>query len=131
VRAAAGSYGVHVLEVGTRQKNQPPPRHVVFEALTQPDRDPGRRWLVLLSDEQRPEVLSAEEPHLVIWSSLWPRCPGARVRFDLHDGARGDGTDLRWTLSVEEPAPAASLIGHMCKRLNVLINAELRYSFGS
>jgi hypothetical protein len=120
-----------VLEVGTRQKNQPPPPHVVCEALTQPDRDPNRRWLLLLSDEQRPEVLSAEEPHIVIWSSLWPRCPDAQVRFDLHDDAEGSGTDLRWTLSVEEPAPSASLIGHMCKRLNVLINAELRYSFGS
>jgi hypothetical protein len=120
-----------VLEVGTRRKNQPPPPHVVFEALTQPDRDPDRRWLALLSDEQRPQVLVAEEPHVVIWSSLWPRCPGARVRFDLHDDADGSGTGLRWTLLVEEPAPTASLIGHMRKRLTVLSNAELRYSFGS
>ena len=120
-----------MLEVGTRQKNQPPPPHVVFEALTHPDRDPNRRWLVLLSDEQRPEVLSAEERHIVVWSSLWPRCPDARVRFDLQQGEKRDGTELRWTLLVQEPPPAASLIGHMCKRLNVLINAELRYSFGS
>jgi hypothetical protein len=120
-----------VLEVGTRQKNQPPPPHVVFQALTEPDRDPNRPWLLLVPDEQPPVVLSVEEPHVVLWSSLWPRCPRAQVRFDLHDEAEGSGTDLRWTLSVEEPAPSASLIGHMCKRLDVLINAELRSSFGS
>jgi len=27
--------------------------------------------------------------------------------------------------------PGPSLVGHMCKRLNQLINAELRYSFGN
>jgi hypothetical protein len=50
------------------------------------------------------------------------------VRFDLagDDG----GTMLRWTLSVEEPDPGAGLTGHLCKRLNQLVNAELRYSFG-
>jgi hypothetical protein len=130
-RTAGRAYGVGVLEVGTRRKNQPPPPHVVFEALTQPDRDPARPWLVLLPDEQRPEVLVAKEPRLVVWSSLWPRRPDARVRFDLEQDAERSGTDLRWTLSVEDPAPDASLTGHLCKRLNVLVNAELRYSFGS
>ena len=42
----------------------------------------------------------------------------------------GDGTDLRWTLLVEEPRPNDSLVGHMRKRLNQLINANLRYTFG-
>lgn len=51
------------------------------------------------------------------------------VRFDLpSDG--GGGTDLRWTLLVAEPLPESSLLGHMCKRLNQLINANLRYTFG-
>lgn len=42
----------------------------------------------------------------------------------------GGGTDLRWTLFVQEPAPGEELVGHLRKRMNQLINAELRYSFG-
>jgi hypothetical protein len=33
-------------------------------------------------------------------------------------------------LLVAEPLPDASLAGHLRKRLNQLVNAELRYSFG-
>jgi hypothetical protein len=63
----------------------------------------------------------------VVWSSLWSSRPDARIRFDL---TASSGTYLRWTLLVDEPAPDASKLGHMRKRLNVLINANLRYSFG-
>ena len=119
-----------MLEVGTRQKNQPAPPAAVFEALTQPHRDPARAWLSLLYEEHQPVLLEVEEPHLVVWSSLWSRRPDARVRFDLPVGVRGQGTDLRWTLLVEDPAPEPPLLGHLCKRLNELINRDLRYSFG-
>lgn len=82
-----------------------------------------------MDDEQRPRVLDAHMPSLVIWSSLWVRRPDAVVQFHLApDG--GDGTDLEWTLLVAEPVPDASLLGHMRKRLNQLINANLRYTFG-
>lgn len=40
------------------------------------------------------------------------------------------GSDLRWTLLVEEPLPDASRLGHLRKRINQLINADLRYSYG-
>lgn len=117
------------VEVRRRRRNQPAPPHIVFEALTDPDRDPGRRWLRLVADEQRPVVVRSEHPHLVVWSSLWPVRPDAQVRFDLPpDG--GAGTDLCWTLTVEDQDPDPAQLGHWCKRLNVLINAELRYSFG-
>lgn len=33
-------------------------------------------------------------------------------------------------ISVEEPVPDDALVGHLRKRLNQLINAELGYSFG-
>ena len=117
-----------MIDVGTRKKNQPAPPPVVFEALTKPERAGGRPWLRLLEDEIRPQVLECEEPGLVVWASIWPRRPDAAIRFDLSVG--GGGTDLRWTLSVEEPVPDEALVGHLCKRLNQLINAELRYSFG-
>jgi len=101
---------------------------VLFEALTTPNRDPARPWLLLLADEQPPQVLDAEDPGLVVWSSLWSKRPDARVRFDVaSDG--GAGTRLRWTLLVTDPPPDPSLLGHMRKRLNQLINANLRYTF--
>ncbi|GIF25404.1 hypothetical protein Ate02nite_81340 [Paractinoplanes tereljensis] len=116
-----------MIVAGHRKRTQPAPPHVVFEALTEPDRDPARPWLTLLADEQRPVVLEAAKPHLVVWSSLWPRRPDAQVRFDLtSDG--GFGTRLAWTLLVDEPMPDDSLVGHLRKRLNELINASYRNS---
>jgi hypothetical protein len=118
-----------VIEIGSRKRNQPAPPHVVFEALIEPDRDPSRHWLALLDDEVWPRVVRADSPSTVIWSSLWTKRPDATVRFDLPPGEHS-GTDLRWTLHVEEPMPDEALIGHMRKRLNQLINADLRYTFG-
>jgi len=103
---------------------------VVFESLLDPDRDPTRPWLVLLEDEQRPLVLTRHKPDTLIWSSLWIKRPDAHVRFELPPGKTGSGTDLRWTLLLQEPHPDAVLLGHLRKRLNVLINGNLRYSFG-
>ncbi|MGW4461697.1 hypothetical protein [Micromonospora sp. NPDC004704] len=117
-------------EVGSRRRNQPAPPHVIFEALTEPYRDPARPWLLLLDDERRPRTVRAERPHLVVWSSLWTKRPDALVRFDLPADRGGYGTDLRWTLLVDEPPPEAALLGHLRKRLNLLINANLRYTFG-
>lgn len=111
-------------------RSQPAPPHVVFEALTQPDRDPARPWLDLLDDEQPPQLIAADRPGLVLWSSLWSSRPDALVRFDLPGEHEGEGTDLCWTLLMNAPAPDAALIGRMRKRLNQLINANLRYTFG-
>jgi hypothetical protein len=118
-----------VLAAGSRQRSQPAPPHVVFDVLRDPGRDPARPWLLLLDDEQAPRLIDAAEPDFVVWSSLWQKRPDARVRFDLaSDGA--SGTQLRWTLLVEEPLPDPPLLGHLRKRLNELINANLRYTFG-
>jgi hypothetical protein len=100
-----------------------------LEVLADPDREPGRPWLLLLDDEQSPQLIDAEKPNFIVWSSLWEKRPDARVRFDLaSDGAAG--TRLRWTLHLAEPLPDPALLGHMRKRLNELINANLRYTFG-
>ncbi|MFC0004335.1 hypothetical protein [Micromonospora siamensis] len=118
-----------MLEAGRRARTQPPPPAVVFEALTEPDRDPARPWLRLLDDEQRPRIVEASYPRLVVWSSLWPRRPDALVRFELESDGSYD-TLLRWTLLVDEPMPDASLLGHLRKRINYLINESLRATFG-
>ncbi|MDO3702431.1 hypothetical protein Q3W71_12165 [Micromonospora sp. C28SCA-DRY-2] len=118
-----------MLEAGSRKRNQPAPPHVLFEALTEPNRDPARPWLLLLDDERWPRTLRTEMPHLVVWSSIWVTRPDAVVRFDLpFDGTYG--TDLRWTLLVAEPLPDPSLLGHLRKRVNQLINGNLRRTFG-
>ena len=78
---------------------------------------------------QRPRLLAAHPPSAVVWSSIWTKRPDAVIEFALpSDG--GAGTDLCWTLFVDDPAPDDALVGHMRKRMNVLINADLRYSVG-
>lgn len=82
----------------------------------------------MLDDEKLPAIEETEEFTVVTWSSLWLKRPDAMVRFDL--GEDRGGTQLRWTLYVEYPPPDEPLIGHMRKRMNQLINANLRYTFG-
>jgi hypothetical protein len=117
-----------VIEIGRRVSKQPAPPHVMFEALTEPNRDPARPWLHLLDDEVWPKMLVTESPSLVVWSSIWQRRPDAVLRFDLSNGS--SGTHALWTLSVDEPEPDASLLGHMRKRVNYLIDGSLRMTFG-
>ena len=119
-----------MVELGSRQRNLPAPPHVVFEDLTAPNRSAVRRWLRLLDDEVEPVVLGSQAPAYVVWSSLWPRRPDARITFELPQGGPGGGTDLRWTLGVDDPAPDESLTGHMRKRINTLIHANLRSTYG-
>lgn len=126
----SGAYPHRMEQVAaaTRRRNQPAPPHIIFDALTQPNSDPNRPWLDLLDDETAPRVLTAEAPNVVTWSSLWPGRADATVRFDL--ASDGQGCDLRWTLLLDEPLPDDSLLGRMRKRMNQLINANLRYTFG-
>ena len=119
-----------MIEVGKRKRNQPAPPRIVYEALVTPNRDPARQWLKLAVDEQPPGILDSIVPELVVWSSLWPSRPDAVLRFELPVDAGGQGTDLTWTLLVDQPEPAPPVLGHLRERINVLINAELRYSFG-
>jgi hypothetical protein len=122
-------YSPEVIEIGRRRRSQPAPPHVVFAALSDVDRDHDRPWLQLLADEQRPRVLHSEKPSALTWSSLWIKRPDATVTFDLPLCSDG-GTDLEWALHVDAPAPDDALVGHLRKRLNELINANLRYTFG-
>ena len=117
-----------MIEIGSRARSRPPPPHVVFEALVSPNRDPARPWLTVLDDEQFPTIGETEGFTLVTWSSLWVKRPDAVIRFELNGDS--SGTSLRWTLLVDDPPPGEALVGHMRKRMNRLINANLRYTFG-
>jgi hypothetical protein len=112
-----------MLELGSRSRAQPPPPHVVWDCL----RRPGS-WFELLDDEIEPRVLDSNRPNMVIWSSLWPGRPDDQIRFDLAPAP--SGSLVRWTLSTPGEAPDESKIGHLRRRLNVLINEKLRHSFG-
>jgi hypothetical protein len=115
-------------EIGSRRRNLPAPPWAVFADLCDPNPRTIRPWLFLLDDEIAPTVLESHRPDKVVWSSLWVKQPDARVQFDLEAG--GGGTDLRWTLYVDEPVPDQSRIGHLRKRMNKLLFADLRYSYG-
>ncbi len=116
-----------MIVLGSRSKGQPAPPHVILEALVDPHHDATRQWLALLYDEVEPQVVHIKGASVVVWSSIWSKRPQAQVRFDVQGGP--EGSELRWTLhDVEDPGPA--LTGHMCKRLNELINRDLRYTFG-
>jgi hypothetical protein len=116
-------------KIGSRQRSQPAPPWAIFDDLCDPHREPCRPWLHLLDDEIAPVVLESDRPGHVVWSSLWVKRPDVLVHFDL--SVRRDGTDQRWTLYVDEPVPDASLTGHMRKRIGELIDANLRYTYGS
>ena len=118
-------------DLGSRAKTQPPPAHIVFDSLRDPHELSTRHWLTLLPDEVEPRILEQVRPRLVVWSSLWPARPRDIVRYELSpDG--GGGCLLRWTLlSPEAASPSEAQLGHLCRRLNVLINEKLALSYGS
>lgn len=116
-------------EIATRRRSQPAPPWALFEDLCDPHRQPARPWLEVKDDEIAPTVLESDQARLVVWSSLWPERPDAIVRFDLTATDDG-GTDLRWTLCMDEPEPDTDLVSRIRHRLGELINANLRFTYG-
>lgn len=84
---------------------------------------------MLLDDEIEPVILEAVEPELVVWSSLWASRPDDQVRFELSSVAGGQ-TSVRFTLSTPADPPDRSKLGHLRKRMNTLLFADLRLSYG-
>ena len=114
--------------IGSRERTLPAPPSVVWRSLVRPH-DPGARpWLRLLDDEVEPRVMAAEEPVLAVWSSLWPGRPEDIVRLELRP--QDGGTALRWTMTTEGEPPDDSTTGHLRYRLNRLLWADLRLSYG-
>jgi uncharacterized protein YndB with AHSA1/START domain len=117
-----------VFELGRRRRTLPAPPHIVWSSLTDPHQRGARPWLNLLDDEAEPRVLEAVRPKLVVWSSLWPSTPDQSIRFDIaSDGASGTALTRTLTSPVEVDDAA---VGHRRYRLNKLIWADLRYSYG-
>ncbi|WP_245645576.1 hypothetical protein [Pseudonocardia acaciae] len=51
------------------------------------------------------------------------------MHFELTEGQRGE-TSLRFTLLTPDEAPDQSKTGHLRRRLNQLLFADLRFSYG-
>ena len=117
-----------MIEFGSRTHKLPAPRHVVWESLTNPHKQGTRPWLILLADEVEPKILVAEEPTRLVWSSLWPSRPHDQVQLEL--SSVGGETVLTFTLLTPEEPPDQSKLGHLRKRLNHLLGADLRFSYG-
>ncbi|MCR6488705.1 hypothetical protein M8542_38340 [Amycolatopsis sp. OK19-0408] len=118
-----------MIEIGSRARTLPAPLAAVWDSLVEPHRPGSRSWLVLLADEVEPRVLAAEKPGRVVWSSLWPSRPDDEVQFALSP-SRDGGTLLRFTLLTPAEAPDESKTGHLRRRLNQLLFADLRFSYG-
>jgi hypothetical protein len=109
----------------SRSKTQAPPAWAMYEALSDPAADQARReWLFLQAGEVPPRVLEAVFPSLVVWASLWPDRPDDQIRFDIEDER------LTWTLLGEASDADKERLDQLRYRLDVIINADLRYSFG-
>lgn len=117
-----------MIEYGARGRTLPAPPHVVWDDLVSPRQAGARAWLDLRSDEIPPTVVESERPTLVVWSSLWPGRPGDRVV--MHLGTKGADTLLHFTLLADGEAPDAATVGHIRLRINTLLWADLRYSYG-
>ena len=117
-----------MIEIGSRAQKLPAPPSVVWNSLVRPEREGTRPWLSLTADEVAPKILAAEEPHRVVWSSLWPGRPNDEVHFEL--AAIGSETSLKFPLLTPDEPPAQSTSGHLRYRLNHLLFADLRYSYG-
>ncbi|WP_432509366.1 hypothetical protein [Kineococcus auxinigenes] len=116
-----------VMRAAGRSTLHAPPPHVLFGTLARPGQDSNRAWLRLHPDEQQPQVVAAEEPTSLTWSSLWPELPTARIRLEL-SGEAGGGR-LTWTLLLQDPLANASEVRRLRYRINQLVNGDLRDRF--
>ena len=117
-----------MIEIGSRARKLPAPPAVVWDSLVNPHRRGARPWLELLPDEVPPRILHAERPTRVVWSSLWPSRPNDEVHLELR--ASGSETSLRFSLLTPDDPPDQSKTGHLRRRLNELLFADLRFSYG-
>ena len=115
-------------ELGTREKPLPAPAHVVWESLHEPQRPSARAWLHLGRGEVEPRVIEAEEPHVVVWSSLWADRPEDVIRLDVRPDRQG--SLLRFTWSSPDLLVEAEDLGWHRHRLNKLFFSDLRSSYG-
>ncbi len=110
-----------------RARKLPAPQ-IVWESLANPHQPGLRPWLVLLDDEVVPQILETQKPDWIIWSSLWPSRPNDQIKIELIDF--GSGTLVRFRPLTPDEVPDPSRTGHLRRRMNHLLFADLRFSSG-
>ena len=94
-------------------------RETLYDALT----THRGSWMYLHPGEIVPDVLQAERPNRVVWSSFWPAAPEDTVEL-LLDESRGD-TSLRWVWRSPTPPDDAG-VGISRQRLNTKLGGDVR-----
>lgn len=117
-------------EAGSRRPNQPALLTSSSGLSPTPDPGPQRPWLLLLDDQVAPRNAGEGRAGFSRVVIDMIKRPNAVIRLGLPRDDGGYGTDLRWSLQLVEPFPEDALLGPVCKRLNELINANLRYTVG-
>ena len=120
-----------MIEIGSRARNLPAPPRVVWLSLVDPRRagTSARGWS-WLDDEVEPRVLvrrRARAGRLVVAVA---EPAGRRGALRAHPRGRA-ARPCRFTLLTPHEMPDASKTGHLRKRLNHLLYADLRYSYGN
>lgn len=115
-------------QLGQTARSQAPPPPIVYAELLRPGGTPPRVWLQLREDEAPPVVTVIREGTELRWSSLWILHPDVVIDFAV--ARHGAGTLLTWTLRTSGPEPSAATVGHLRRRIQELINRDLRFSFG-
>jgi hypothetical protein len=94
-------------------------RETVFDALT----IHREQWMGLHPGEELPEVVAAESPNRVVWSSFWPAAPRDTIELVLDE--KTAGTTLRWIWRSPTP-PDARGIAITRQRLNTKLGGDIR-----
>ena len=118
----------HPFELGRRTRGLPPPPWVVCGSRcpSRAVRAPARGWS-LLDDEVEPRILDEQKAGSRGLVVAVAENPDQLIRFEL--APEGDGTGL--TVGADLAGRARlERVGHRRFRLNHLLFADLRYSYG-
>jgi len=80
-------------------------------------------WMRLHPGEVLPEVLEAEAPSRVVWSSFWPVAPDDTIELLLEQ--KTAGTSLRWVWRSPTP-PDARGVAITRQRVNTKLGGDIR-----
>jgi len=94
-------------------------QETVYDALT----TEREHWMRLHPGEVLPEVLEAEPPSRVVWSSFWPAAPDDTIEVLLEE--KFTGTTLRWIWRSPTP-PDARGVGITRQRVNKKLGGDVR-----
>lgn len=76
-----------------------------------------------------PTILDGSRPRTLVWTSLWTRHPELVLRFDCAPDQ--GGTRLRVCLDAPDEAELSdATVGHLRHRVNRLLFADLRATYG-